>query len=251
MRIRARDGQSNQPVSTASERRAFLAHYRLIAVTRQYYHIGISVSPVADAAEWYVQAEWAGWEDAKQRIDRRSARPVDPYWITETWQQSGLPYVVVNDPAGLAVFLALGGHALVETALAEEFLPDIIERRGEVADELRCAPPAPIPNSPRVLAAMRDAALRRDGHTCRLCPRKSARGRPQAVRVRAIRPIATGGRQEPANLITVCARCEAMLAPALETHGHAGEVATNGGSPSQLDTFQYQAWLAAAPIGGQ
>src|SRR5436853_6447827 len=93
------------------ELRTLFARYRRIQSDVGYYLVGIGLSG-ANGAEWRVQTYWEGWLDSAHRIERRVARCVDPYWMVESWRQSALPYFVVNDAAGLAVFLAFSGNAL-------------------------------------------------------------------------------------------------------------------------------------------
>jgi len=227
--------------SPADELRAFLRRFAKIARDVSYYHIGVGVSGAGDA-EWHMQTHWMGWQDPAHRLERRKARPVDPHWFAECWKQSGTPYFVVNDAADLAVFLAFGGNALIAAPIAEEFLPDVIERITAADGEpgFRREPAA-------IGAPVRPAPLARakshPGRRCCVCG-EPANARRQALRLRPVRPASLGGADLPQNCIVHCAACARWLEPRPDEALQ--ELATEKTSVASgyLDMQYFRAWLA-------
>lgn len=227
------------------ELRALFARYRRIQANVGYYHVGLGLDG-ANGVEWHVPTQWAGWADAEHRIERRTARPVDPHWMVECWRQSAVPYFVVNDAAGLAVFLSFGGVALVAVPVAERHLRDVISKLAmhdtttgfrieKSIDEQR----------PEARRPARAARERRRG--CELCAAPRTARAPGRLRIRPIRAPAIGGTTTADNFVALCPSCDAQLwNGALDALPAPAATAAELLSP-YLEMRRYRDWLKAQP----
>lgn len=129
-------------------------------------------------------------------------------------------YLAVHDAQQLAIWLHVGGPALVEESVARAHLADLLEPR----------PAVPLPlvgfTSPELLPAealrrqtptkLRMAVLKRDGFRCRICGRNADDSIDIRLHVHHVRPLEWGGLTVMENLITLCHTCHEGLDPHYE-----------------------------------
>jgi hypothetical protein len=160
---------------------------------------------------------WVGFTDQKPRREIRQASLVKPHIMTERWNDSGQPHIVVNSLASLAVFYAIGGNALLARDVMErEFgglcAPYEVAYAGPLGFKgVERLPPAVFARAPRPKARMR--ILKRDDYRCRLCGRRAADYTDIELHVHHIRPWSRGGLTDDDNLITLCSTCHDGLEP--------------------------------------
>lgn len=156
-------------------------------------------------------AEHPGWEI-------RQARKTGPDQLLAT----GWPYLVVHDEAELSVFLSIGGHALIDSRVADEHL----------AAQVRPDETAPVPAGgytatlglPRAVTCRktplktRKKVIERDGNRCKKCGSTPETNEHVELQVHHIRPWTMGGLSDESNLITLCRRCHVKLRPHYQPH---------------------------------
>lgn len=159
---------------------------------------------------WGSYSRFAGI-GSRRGFELREACLVYPDKMAWLWESVGQPWLSVEGPEQLALFLRVGGNALVEAETAREWLADAIAphevapnslagfRRIEMVDRtaLRRRPTRGLGGYVR----------RRDGHRCTRC------GSTTSLRLHHVRPYADGGLTEEENLLTVCRQCEESLQP--------------------------------------
>ena len=168
---------------------------------------------------WSAQTHWIGFSDQRKGWEIREPSLVHPTNMLRLWTGVGQPFLVVNSPVDLHVFLRAGGNALVEKSLAEEYLPDVIK-------PAECAPGAPdgwrvsesLPAQAKRRApskTLRMDVINRDDRRCRICGRRPDDYVDVDLHVHHIRPFGRpyGGLTEKANLITLCKTCHDGLLP--------------------------------------
>lgn len=109
--------------------------------------------------------------------DKRQASIVEPMKMIPLWEGVGQSWLVVHDRAQLALWVRLGGNALVEVGLAQKWLAPTIAIR-EVAPDGPTGFLAAESLSDRQLARrpsgkVRMRILERDEHMCRRCGRNT------------------------------------------------------------------------------
>jgi hypothetical protein len=163
-----------------------------------------------------MHSRWVGWADDKRRHELREARLVYREFVL-LWEGLNHPYSIVQTLDELVSFLVNGGHALVEKALADKVLQDLLNPSPSVPvgllgfkdrgmfDEsaFRKAP------SPKV----RMQVIKRDGRRCRICGRRPDDNTDLELHVHHIRPWADGGVTDLSNLVTLCHTCHTGLTP--------------------------------------
>lgn len=178
-----------------------------------------AITLVADddgRASYSVATHWVGWQDDSCRVELRQAQIVDQRYA-RAWQAMGQPFRYVTCYDGLLEFLLVGGHGLVERAIAEVAFPGIADVRpahysGRVGFvdltllEAGADKRAPTPK-------LRMAVLNRDNRRCRVCGRRPDDNVDIVLNVHHIRPWAKGGATEMSNLLTLCHTCHAGLDP--------------------------------------
>jgi hypothetical protein len=173
----------------------------------EYYALTLTAS-TDGGAQWSVHSHYAGPSERYPGWERRAASIVDPQAMTHLWDGIGESWVAVDDRVALALWIRLGGHALVEVSLAQEWLPRWVATR-EVA-----------PNGPtgflfgdslgerqrkhRPPRAVRKRIFERDDHTCQRCRRTSEEVTLTRHHVLAHQH---GGLTQENNLITLCDDC--------------------------------------------
>jgi HNH endonuclease len=167
--------------------------------------------------EILVFTEWTGWADEQCRQELRAASIVNAEYVAKSWAKMKLPYMVINEPQDVMLFLESGGKALIEKCLCEKHfskyvkdscvLPDGAFGFADVslfdAEELKRAP------TPK----MRMNILRRDDRRRRICGRRPDDYVDLELNVHHIRPWGRGGATKLNNLITLCHTCHKGLDP--------------------------------------
>jgi len=163
-----------------------------------------------------MQSRWVGYADAERRVEIREASLVFAR-MAEAWDDIGRPGVFVRTSDELLIFFLLGGNALIEPALAEEAIGDLLKpdhalllgRAGFVSPNL--AGPSALRRAPT--PKLRMSVLKRDGRRCRICGRSPDNHLDLELHVHHIRPWEHSGITNPANLITLCQTCHRGLEP--------------------------------------
>lgn len=159
---------------------------------------------------------WVGFKDDDWRVEIRQSRVVTAAY-GKIWDELDLPYLFAWTPDDLLTFLLLGGNALVEQSLAEEFFGDLLAPRacypagsrgyvGASALKSTAFRRAPTPK-------LRMEVLKRDHRRCRICGRNPDNHVDLELHVHHIRPWQKGGLTDISNLITLCHTCHNGLHP--------------------------------------
>ena len=193
----------------SSERgmRAVLREMRVWRPEAKYYAVTV-VATRGGKAHWSVQSNWVGPSEKYPGWERREASEIYPDRMTSIWTELGEQWVVVHNKAHLALWLRIGGHALVEKELALAYLRRWVEPR-------ECAPDGPVgfhgadslqphQRSRRISRGIRKQVKRRDGHACVRCGRA-----PPDVELSKhhVLPYRRGGLTQSNNLVTLCSAC--------------------------------------------
>lgn len=177
-------------------------------------------------AYWGRQTHWVGFSERNPRWEIRAASLVAPEAVTSAWSEMGQGWVSVHDDAALAVYLRLGGNALVTKQVAEDRLPDVIApsecmHDGSIAvggfgflgtkhlpDEAveRRAPSR----------KLRMEVLKRDGFRCVVCGRRARDHTDIELHVHHLVPWRMAGPTAEENLVTLCGTCHKGLDPDFE-----------------------------------
>jgi len=159
------------------------------------------------------------------------------------WRDVGTPGIAVNCREDLAIYLHLGGNAIVEESLAREYFPDIFKTREFVATglstktQIENVDPSTLRKAPTPKLRMK--VLKRDNYRCRICGRRAEDYTDIELHVHHFRPWAMGGLTEETNLVTLCDTCHNGLDPHFdmslanvfpETHQRFNEFAAGLGS---------------------
>jgi hypothetical protein len=183
---------------------------------RDYYAISL-LGAGDDKFEWSVQSHFAGYSTTRPNRELRAATIVDGPKMKALWDSIGESPLVVHNSAHLAVFVRLGGNALVDRGVAENTLTQLIPRLlepSEVGREwllgfVNVSQVAPLELKHAPTPKQRSRVMRRDGHRCRLCGRDSDETVHATLEVHHI--AGWGGRgsglTRDSNLITLCDTC--------------------------------------------
>ncbi len=155
---------------------------------------------------WSVQSNWVGPSQKYPGWERRQAAEVLPDIMTSLWEELGQPWVAAHSDAELALWIRIGGNALVEHALAWEHLAHWVEPR-------ECAPDGPIGFQiaesldarqlrRRTSRGVGKQVNRRDGNCCVRC----GRGQVSLAKHHVL-PRSSGGLTQASNLVTLCLDC--------------------------------------------
>lgn len=192
------------------------AELQRIDEENEYYAITL-LGKDEGTIEWSCYSHWTGWVEDGPPHEMRAASLVHADRMAAQWDEIDEYYLVVNSSGALAVFLRVGGHALIERGVAEEYLPEVIEPQPVAPDgalgfkTLDSFPEAARKRAPTPKHRMR--ILNRDGRRCRLCGRSADDHVDIELHVHHIRPFAMGGLTEDRNLITLCHTCHNGLDP--------------------------------------
>jgi HNH endonuclease len=193
-----------------------LAKFQRIDDEKQYYLITMIASEDGTVSN-STYSHWVGWADGKIGREIRKGSLIKPHSFANHWKSLGRFYMVVNDLEGLAFFLRIGGHALVEKEITEDYFSHIIEPSETVRDEFGgYKSVSMIPDSVKKRAPspkQRMTVLTRDGMRCRICGRSPDNYTDVELHVHHIMPWGQGGLTETKNLITLCHTCHRGLDP--------------------------------------
>jgi hypothetical protein len=173
----------------------------------------------ADAAgkiNWSSQSSFVGWEDSKRRWELRGPRSLTAAF-SELWKSLDQPFVFVHSSEDLFIFLLSGGNGLIEKAVAEERLKDLLQPVAVAPSgfagfkTLSSVEPAALKRNPTPKIRMK--VLTRDDRRCRICGRRPDDDVDLELHVHHIRPSGNGGLSETENLITLCDTCHTGLDP--------------------------------------
>jgi len=163
------------------------------------------------------QSHWTGFTEGKPRLEVRAASLVEPEKMLSVLKRIGEPPVVVNSEDELRAWQLWGGHALIESSIAEERFPAEIEggpvatltTRGYVTAS--SVDPSLLHRAPT--RRLRMEVLKRDSMRCLICGQRPCEGVQVELEVHHIAPWSTGGLTEMENLITLCTACHDGLKP--------------------------------------
>lgn len=162
-------------------------------------------------------------EGSKPHWELRAASIVDAHYMFRTWDKFGETPLVVNDERCLAIWLRVGGNALIEASIVRERLPSLLEPKESVPTvllggvrPLSSVPPTALQHAPS--RKLRMSIIQRDDFRCRVCGRRPADHVDIELQVHHIRPHGKGGLTEENNLITLCSTCHPGLAPHFNLH---------------------------------
>ncbi|MFC9623629.1 HNH endonuclease [Streptomyces sp. NPDC056930] len=175
---------------------------------------------------WSAQTHWVGFSERNPRWEVRAARLVNPAGITEAWSVMRQDWVSVHDDASLAIYLRLGGNALVAKGVAEDRLPDVIapsECMHDGSTEVggfgylgtqHLPDDAVERRRPSKKLWMR--VIKRDGFRCVVCGRRPSDYTDIELNVHHLVPWRMSGPTAEENLVTLCSTCHKGLAPDFE-----------------------------------
>jgi hypothetical protein len=166
------------------------------------------------------QTWFVGWPDGggpHKGVELREAAPVHPDRMARMWEDLGQSWVVVKKPLHLALFLRMGGNALIDADLARKHLRSHVERREVVPlgaigfvnydpESYEVARHRPTPKQ-------RLRVLERNGYRCQLCGGCPSENEHVVLIVHHIRLFGRGGLTADENLITLCHTCHDGLEP--------------------------------------
>ncbi|MCT7369611.1 HNH endonuclease [Mycolicibacterium llatzerense] len=166
------------------------------------------------------QTHFAG-PGSKRMWELRRPSLVDARNMRSLWAELGQGSVVVNSEASLAVFIRMGGNALVEESIFDKRFEHLLEpkecvpsRVGEGVRSRECVEGSAMKHAPS--KKLRMDVLRRDDFRCRACNRSPDDYVDIELHVHHVRPWGEGGLTEENNLLTLCSTCHTGLDPHFE-----------------------------------
>jgi 5-methylcytosine-specific restriction endonuclease McrA len=174
----------------------------------------------ADGWSLSFQSSFVGWPEdhgPEDGIELREASRVHPEKMLDLWSKAGQGWMVVSNEIHLGLFFRVGGNALIETALASEYLQDHVRARpvvrtGALGFETH-VPGARAATNRRPTPVQRTRVMERDGHRCQLCGERPSLNEHVVLHLHHIRPFGGGGLTADENLITLCHTCHLGLEP--------------------------------------
>ena len=194
--------------------------------------------------KWSTQSRFAGMTETSPRRELRTACPVIGDKMLKLWREVGTPGLAVNCRKDLAIFLHLGGNAIIEESIAKKYFPSIFHTREFVptgafsSTQIENVDLSALRRTPTPKLRMK--ILRRDDYRCRICGRRAEDNTDIELHVHHFIPWSMGGLTEGTNLITLCHTCHNGLNPHFdmslvsvfpETHQRFNEIV------SSLDRF--------------
>jgi len=173
----------------------------------RYYAITLTAS-IQRRLIWSVQSHFVGPSDQRRGWEVREASIVDATNMVGLWDEIGQSWLAVDGRVELALWVRLGGNALVAADLAEEHLARMVAPR-EVAPRgpigfLTASSLSEGQLARRPSRTVRDRVFERDGHACRRCGSGSATAR---LTRHHVLPRSAGGLTQENNLVTLCEAC--------------------------------------------
>ncbi|KBZ60667.1 hypothetical protein K875_03614 [Mycobacterium [tuberculosis] TKK-01-0051] len=153
--------------------------------------------------------------------EMRRASQVHPLNMRNLWRGIGQGSVVVNSEVSLAMFIRLGGNAIIEESIFTRWFPSLLEPKecvpGRAGEGVRSVESIEGPALKKaVRPKLRMDVLRRDNFRCRICNRSPDAYGDIELHVHHVQPWGDGGLTEPSNLLTLCDTCHKGLDPHLE-----------------------------------
>ncbi|MEU4683456.1 HNH endonuclease [Streptomyces xinghaiensis] len=175
---------------------------------------------------WSAQTHWVGFSERNPRWEVRAARLVNPRAISDAWSAMGQDWVSVHDDASLAIYLRVGGNALVFKQVAEEHLPKVIAPSECVHDGSVAVGGFGFLNTQHLpddaverrapSRKLRMQVLKRDGFRCVACGRRASDYTNIELHVHHLVPWRMAGPTAEENLVTLCGTCHKGLDPDFE-----------------------------------
>jgi hypothetical protein len=166
------------------------------------------------------QTTFAGWPDGggpDKGVELREAAPIITENMIAIWDDAGEPWIAATNPAHLAWFLRLGGHALIAEDIARKHFRSSVEPREVVANGavgfIHYDPGSRNVTHHAPTRKQRMRVLKRDGYRCQLCGERPSDNPHIVLHVHHVRPFARGGLTIDENLITLCHTCHDGLEP--------------------------------------
>ncbi|MBI5707278.1 MAG: HNH endonuclease [Armatimonadetes bacterium] len=163
------------------------------------------------------QSHWTGFTEGKPRLEIRAASLVEPEKMRSVLKRIGEPPVIVNSEDEFRIWQLWGGHALIESRIAQDHFPAEIEG-GAVATlttkgyvTASSVDPSLLHRAPTRRSRM--DVLKRDSMRCMICGQRPCHDVQVELEVHHITPWSTGGLTEAENLITLCTACHDGLKP--------------------------------------
>jgi HNH endonuclease len=193
---------------------------------------------------WSAQTHWVGFSERNPRWEVRAASLVSPGGMIEIWSVMGRDWVSVHDHASLAVYLRLGGNALVAKQVAEDHLADVIAPSECMHDGsievggFGYLGTQHLPDDAVERRApskkLRLQIIKRDGFRCVVCGRRPIDYTDIELEVHHLVPWRMAGPTAEENLVTLCSTCHKGLDPDFEPALR--ELARLPGPASSLDS---------------
>ncbi|WNG79966.1 HNH endonuclease signature motif containing protein [Mycobacterium sp. ITM-2016-00316] len=188
--------------------------------TFSYFALTLTATPTGEL-RMTTQTEFAG-PGSKPMWEMRRASEVDARNMLGLWHDMGESAVVVNSEASLAVFLRIGGNAIIEKSIFSNWFGRLMEpeecvpsRVGEgVRSRESVEGHAMVKHAPT--KKLRMDVLRRDNFRCRACGRSPDNYVDIELHVHHVLPWGQGGMTERSNLLTLCSTCHTGLDPHFE-----------------------------------
>ncbi|MBB6078001.1 HNH endonuclease [Streptomyces paradoxus] len=175
---------------------------------------------------WGAQTHWVGFSERNPRWEVRAASLVNPAGVAEAWSVMGRDWVAVHDEASLALYLRLGGNALVAKQVAEDHLADVIapsECMHDGSIEVGGFGYLGTEHLPDDAVERRAPSkklwmqvIKRDGFRCVVCGRRPSDYTDIELHVHHLVPWRMAGPTAEENLVTLCSTCHKGLAPDYE-----------------------------------
>lgn len=223
-----------------------LNRLRRIRDDRDYYALTIQLGRRGNIV-WGAQTMWVGFSSRQPGWELRQASKVDPHWMAKAWDQVlHQGWIAVHNPLELAIFLRLGGNALVDMRVANTWLPEVVGVRECVHDTAGFSTTQHLPNTALRRAPsrkLRMQVLRRDGFRCVICGRRPADYVDVELHVHHVLPWGRHGPTAEENLVTLCGTCHEGLDP--HTEPKLRELASLPG-PAEVETAPDAAEFAAS-----
>lgn len=182
-----------------------------------YYNLTISCT--ADGTvERSFYTHFVGWADESRRVELRAASLVKPDVMLEHFRVIGIKCWIVEKPEELYLHYFLGGPALIEPTLSEEFLADELGPIAATAhgsglgfEHIQTTLKEVTTKAPS--KKLRMQVLQRDSGRCRVCGQSPNEDSNITLHLHHIRPWAKGGTTTLSNLISLCHTCHGGLDP--------------------------------------
>jgi len=166
---------------------------------------------------WASQSGFVGMTKDNPPRELRAPCEVFPEKMRNLWLEIGQPCVVVNNDQDFAVYLLIGGNAIIQADVAERRLPFIVKPSPVAPDglfgmvSLSQVPKDQLQHAPTPKRRM--AVLKRDDYRCQICGRRATDYVDLELNVHHVRPVGCGGLTKENNLVTLCRTCHRGLDP--------------------------------------